>query len=175
MIAYLYRKRPATKNPRVNELAERYINPFSNTFSENMSSVRIRVRIGANEIEIEAPKEDMREVIGYIPEVVERLPHGRERAEKGEATPSVEIPEIRIEKGDSLSTMILKMFSSEWGRKPRRLGEVRKALESYGQIYPKQSVAVSLLRLAKSGKLRRFKEGGEYVYTASPYLSEVAP
>jgi len=140
-----------------------------------MSSVRIRVRMGANEIEIEAPKDDIREVLGYIPEVMDKFSYGQGKVERAEPIPSVEIPEIRIEKGDSLSTMILKMFSSEWGRKPRRLGEVRKALESYGQIYPKQSVAVSLLRLAKSGKLRRFKEGGEYVYTAPPSLSEVAP
>lgn len=34
--------------------------------------------------------------------------------------------------------------------------------------YPKQSVAVALLRLAKTTKIRRFKaEDGEYVYTTS--------
>ena len=46
--------------------------------------------------------------------------------------------------------------------------EVREALQSYGLNYPKQSVAVALLRLAKGSKIRRFKgEGGEYVYTVS--------
>ncbi|MGC9189137.1 MAG: hypothetical protein ACP5GG_00190, partial [Conexivisphaera sp.] len=51
-----------------------------------------------------------------------------------------------------------------WGRRPRRLSEVMDALSSFGLIYPKSSVAVALLRLAKEGEIRRFKEGGEYVY-----------
>jgi hypothetical protein len=46
--------------------------------------------------------------------------------------------------------------------------EVREALQSYGLNYPKQSVAVALLRLAKGSKIRRFKgDAGEYLYTAS--------
>jgi len=45
---------------------------------------------------------------------------------------------------------------------------VREVLQSYGMNYPKQSVAVALLRLAKATKIRRFKaEDGEFVYTAS--------
>jgi hypothetical protein len=64
--------------------------------------------------------------------------------------------------------VISKFFADPWGRSPRKLMEVREALQSYGLNYPKQSVAVALLRLAKSSKIRRFKgEGGEYVYTAS--------
>ncbi len=83
------------------------------------------------------------------------------------ASPS-SAPTVNIEKGDSLSDVISKFFSDSWGRSPRKLMEVREALQSYGLNYPKQSVAVALLRLAKSSKIRRFKgEGGEYVYTAS--------
>jgi hypothetical protein len=78
------------------------------------------------------------------------------------------IPIVTIEKGDSLSEVISKFFSDSWGRSPKKLMEVREALQSYGLNYPKQSVAVALLRLAKGSKIRRFKgEGGEYVYTAS--------
>jgi len=78
------------------------------------------------------------------------------------------VPTVIIEKGDSLSDVISKFFADPWGRSPRKLMEVREALQSYGLNYPKQSVAVALLRLAKSSKIRRFKgEGGEYVYTAS--------
>ncbi|MDG6898845.1 MAG: hypothetical protein JRN24_03800, partial [Nitrososphaerota archaeon] len=55
-----------------------------------------------------------------------------------------------------------------WGRERRKLSDVREALQSYGLNYPKQSVAVALLRLAKTTKIRRFKaEDGEYVYTAN--------
>ena len=84
--------------------------------------------------------------------------------------------------------MIGKFFSGPWGRDRRKLSDVREALQSYGLNYPKQSVAVALLRLAKTTKIRRFKgEDGEFVYTSAStipssaqapgeaMLSEVAP
>ena len=72
---------------------------------------------------------------------------------------------------DSLSDVITKVFLQPWGRQPRKLSQVREVLDSYGLIYPKQSVAVALLRLAQGGKLRRFKgEEGEFVYLASTAL-----
>ena len=75
---------------------------------------------------------------------------------------------IMVEKGDSLGDLVEKLFADPWGRSPRKLSEVREALQSYGLNYPKQSVAVALLRLAKSSKIRRFKgEGGEFVYTST--------
>ncbi len=83
-----------------------------------------------------------------------------------------------LEKGDSLAEVIGKFFSGPWGRERRKLSDVREALQSYGLNYPKQSVAVALLRLAKTTKLRRFKaEDGEFVYTAAapvPAIQRVA-
>jgi hypothetical protein len=85
-----------------------------------------------------------------------------------EGQSSSQQPGITVEKGDSLSDIISKFFSEPWGKSPRKLSEVRETLQSYGLNYPKQSVAVALLRLAKSSRIRRFKSvGGEYVYTAS--------
>ena len=81
---------------------------------------------------------------------------------------SSQYPKIIIEKNDSLSVIILKMFEDEWGKNPRKLNQVKEALEARGLIYPRQSVAVSLLRLAQSGKLRRFKgKNGEFVYVSA--------
>ncbi|MFC1755742.1 hypothetical protein ACFL96_20520, partial [Thermoproteota archaeon] len=89
---------------------------------------------------------------------------------------SMNPPEIHIDRGDSLTEIIVKLFVQLWGSKPRKLGEIREVLQSYGQVYPKQSVAVALLRLAQSGRLRRFKgESGEYVYTASTTLAPESP
>jgi hypothetical protein len=158
---------------------------------EDIRNVKIRVKSGESEAEIEASFSDIREAIELIPQVLEKLPQASlERraaavisstqamtqrvsepasaaAVQVSATPS-SAPTVSIEKGDSLSDVISKFFADPWGRSPRKLMEVREALQSYGLNYPKQSVAVALLRLAKSSKIRRFKgEGGEYVYTAS--------
>jgi hypothetical protein len=147
-------------------------------------NVKLRVRVGAAEIDIESSTSDLQTVVDMVPEVIKKLQANLEPAsatarivkdeDKGahELIParpsSVNLPEISVEKEDSLTDVITKLFQDPWGRHPRKLAEVREALESYGLIYPKQSVAVALLRLAQSGKLRRFKgEEAEFVYTIS--------
>ena len=157
--------------------------------------VRLRVRVGANEIEIEAPLAVIKDALDLIPEMVKRLP--REEPSTAMKPPALVpqpkeqltsylpvsqppsrsvIPEIRVERDDSLADVITKIFRDPWGRQPRKLSQIREVLESYGLIYPKQSVAVALLRLAQSGRLRRFKgEGGEFVYTASTILGAEVP
>jgi len=83
-----------------------------------------------------------------------------------------QMPQVSLEPNAPLSANILKLFSAEWGRKPRRLAEVKEILDNFGLVYPKQTVAVTLLRLAKEGKIRRFKsERGEYVYVSSATIS----
>jgi len=146
--------------------------------------VRIRVKSGQNEAEIEAERANLREAIELIPEIVSRFPAqrldlGREaapepapnapvQAQPSQPTGPVQMPAINVEKGDSLSDIISKCFGDQWGKSPRKLSEVRDVLQSYGLNYPKQSVAVALLRLAKASRIRRFKSGGgEYVYTVS--------
>ena len=141
---------------------------------------KIRVRIGQAEVEVEADPEHLKEAIELVPEVAAKLPNqpGNLQAERSESHleiqggvapqgTSSELPVVTLEKGDSLADVIGKFFSSPWGRERRKLSDVREALQSYGLNYPKQSVAVALLRLAKTTKLRRFKaEDGEYVYTS---------
>ncbi len=147
--------------------------------------IKIRVKVGSSEAEVEADLSHLREAIGLIPDVLSKLP-GQVRTEApssdaslqrpsmgagGTEATGVALPTISIEKGDSLNDLVSKLFSDPWGKSPRKLSEVREALQSYGLNYPKQSVAVALLRLAKSSRIRRFKaEGGEYVYTASTSL-----
>ncbi len=151
------------------------------------ANVRIRVKVGVNEAEIEAPLSSLRQTIELLPEIIQRIPRPTARAETPQTTgppspsetekPTTEslrskIPEIKIERDDSLTNVITKLFSDSWGKRPQKLADVREILESYGMVYSKQSVAVALLRLAQAGKLRRFKdEGGEFIYTASTGLS----
>lgn len=141
---------------------------------------RIRVKVGQAEAEVEADADHLKEAIELVPELASKLPlqvYDVPVIQK-EGLPSTlieqpqsmstESPVVSLEKGDSLADVIGKFFSSPWGREKRKLSDVREALQSYGLNYPKQSVAVALLRLAKATKLRRFKaEDGEYVYLST--------
>ncbi|MGC8568390.1 MAG: hypothetical protein ACP5LW_00065 [Nitrososphaeria archaeon] len=138
---------------------------------------KIRLKIGVNEIEIYGTKEDMQFLgdlalriyneLSNTPEAVAGVSEQQE-SESSVVTPE-QLPNVQLDPNASLPVNILKLFTSEWGTKPRRLSEVKEVLDSFGLVYPKQTVAVSLLRLAKEGEIRRFKnERGEYVYVAVP-------
>ena len=140
---------------------------------------KIRVKVGSAEAEVEADPDRLKEAIELVPELASKLPRqGRDgggqreeeapqRLEPPSGSSQSEVPAVALEKGDSLADVIGKFFSGPWGRQKRKLSDVRGALQSYGLNYPKQSVAVALLRLAKTTKLRRFKaEDGEFVYTS---------
>lgn len=151
------------------------------------NNVKIKVKFGVNEVEIESPLESIRDAIDVIPNIIRNIGSSVKTTEQPtietseqinglEAKAPQNVPEIKIEKGDSLSDMTVKMFKDGWGKQSRRLADVRQVLDSYGLSYPKQSVAVTLMRLAQSGKLRRFKgSDGEFVYTATTSLLSNGP
>jgi hypothetical protein len=149
---------------------------------------RIRVKLGAAEAEVEAEPERLKEAIDMIPEVAAKLQGAAgqpalaprsappARAEQPPGDAPAQMPVISVEKGDSLADVIGKFFADPWGRERRKLSDVREALQSYGMNYPKQSVAVALLRLAKATRIRRFKaEDGEYVYTSAAMSMPQSP
>ncbi len=149
---------------------------------------KIRVKLGQAEAEVEADPDHLREAIDLVPELASKLPGMRAseaEAKSRLADPTSEskelgvlsqLPLVTIEKGDSLADVIGRFFMDPWGRERRKLSDVRGALQSYGLNYPKQSVAVALLRLAKTTKIRRFKaDDGEYVYTSSAMAQGLPP
>ncbi|MEM2760519.1 MAG: hypothetical protein QXU32_11620 [Nitrososphaerales archaeon] len=146
------------------------------------NNVKIKVKFGVNEVEIESPLDSIRDAVDAIPSIIRNLGSSVRASENvtkelnehtniTETKAPIDLPDIKIEKGDSLSDMVTKMFKDSWGKQSRRLSDVRQVLDTCGLSYPKQSVAVTLMRLAQNGKLRRFKgSDGEFVYTAASAL-----
>jgi hypothetical protein len=149
---------------------------------------KIRVKLGVAEAEVEADLEHLKEAIELVPDLLAKIPPTDGQRSVPLAAAQVrfdavhsnhvglsQLPAVTLEKTDSLADVIGKFFADSWGRERRKLSDVREALQSYGLNYPKQSVAVALLRLAKATKIRRFKaEDGEFVYTVLSPVS-VAP
>lgn len=153
-------------------------------------NVKIRVRVGVNEVEVEAPISTLEKALSFIPSIVQQLPPSSEQirhntvgnAESSREEPlqsdgfsETEFPVIRVERDDALTDVIVKIFKEEWGQRPRRPKEVCDTLDSIGETYPKKQVGVALLRLARSGELRRIKSdkgrSREYVYIRSNSLA----
>lgn len=142
--------------------------------------MRLKIKIGSSEIEFEGDLNEISSILDIIPKIIDAtkgfsqyvppapIPQPTQRAEMVEQEPaSEELPTIQISKDDSIADIIMKIMNSPWGRKPRRLEDIKKSLETLGFPLTRSTVAVTLLRLTQSGKLRRFKDDkGEFCYSA---------
>jgi len=86
--------------------------------------------------------------------------------EEIEEAPTEEIPVIR----PSRSTMenIMALFEQDWGKKPRSVAEVMKALEVNAVPDHPAAVSTYLRRLVKRGFLRRIKKDNLWHYYKLP-------
>jgi hypothetical protein len=96
------------------------------------------------------------------PNVQEDLP----TEEEIETVPADDVPIIKV----SRSTMdnVTALFASEWGRKPRTLAEIMKALEVNTVPDKASTINTYLRRLVQRGNVRRFKKEGLYNYLGLP-------
>src|SRR2546430_12243553 len=95
--------------------------------------VKIRVKAGNSEAEIEAELSHIREAIELIPEVLKQLPaDGGARASREAPQAylppreSGEVPVVTLEKGDSLAQVVGKFIAGEWGTHSRTLSHDRE-------------------------------------------------
>ncbi len=69
-----------------------------------------------------------------------------------------------IVEGKSLKNKITSLLDSEWGKSPRNLNEIKKALELGGYHYPSTTISPVLIYLTRKGVLRRLHEGKTLSY-----------
>ena len=81
-------------------------------------------------------------------------------------TPTADIPAIKPTKRtmENLETL----FSTPWGKTPRPIAEVMKALEVNAAPDQWSSVAVYMTRLVQKGVLRRIEKDGKWAYFKIP-------
>jgi len=145
--------------------------------------MRLRIKVSGFEVEFEGTLEEMIPAIDSIPKIMEVTQEATRAHPKmasseltggvgpsfGEGPVAQEIdagpPPIQVSKEDSIADIVVKVMNSPWGKKPRKLDEIRRMLEMLGFPLTRSTAAVTLLRLTKAGKIRRFKdESGEYLY-----------
>ncbi|MCS7135767.1 MAG: hypothetical protein RMJ14_03325 [Nitrososphaerota archaeon] len=73
-----------------------------------------------------------------------------------------DVPIIKPSK--STTENIVNIFQTPWGRQPRTLAEVIKALETNAVPDTPEKVSVYLARLVKKGFLRRIEKDGKWAY-----------
>lgn len=122
--------------------------------------IKIRVKLGVNELEIEGNIGDVRNILNdLLPIIKEEQSQLIETKPKGEEMESsIVLPAIKVSEKEPVSEILMKLFNTSWARTPRTLSEVIDALKNIGLYYQKSTIAVNLKRLVQRGKLRRIKD-----------------
>jgi len=76
--------------------------------------MKVRVRLGEREVEVEGSKEEVSEFFSNIPDIFSKLSDLKGNAAVIQSRPQ-QLPELTFGKGESLPLAILKLFSSGGG------------------------------------------------------------
>ena len=96
--------------------------------------------------------------------VVERLRSGAKVESKAQSR-KPQNPKNRGVGGIPDLVEILK--GEDFFKEPKGLGEIRKKLADMGHHYPLTTLSGAMQTQAKNRSLRRFKDGGKYVYVSA--------
>ncbi len=128
-------------------------------------SFRLRVRIGDMEVEIGGVKEEVISTLDDLNGIVEKVSDAF-RAENRTPVKKVKQPKAqsqavmfpRIPRTSKCSEAVQALLSTEWGKTPRTISELREAMEANAVFFPKTTLSGVLVWLVKKGKIRRWKD-----------------
>lgn len=134
----------------------------------------LRIRIGTLELELGGDKEEVLSAFEDIDSIVEKVSEIFDIEDYSDfvLTNSSEEKYPTIEKVSQCSNAIEAILSTEWGKTPRSISELRKAMESNEIHYPKTTVSGVLFWMIKKSRLRRWKEKRGYLYVLNERRTE---
>ncbi len=122
---------------------------------EKEQPIRVKMRVGNIEFEIEGTIDQCNEAVGkFLSTVTDKLKETQLIAEQ-------EAPPARAE---TCKTIIQKLWQEEWFAEPRGLGEVHSEMARSGYHYDRTAVAHALVDLVKDGVLTREGRPRRYRY-----------
>jgi hypothetical protein len=64
----------------------------------------------------------------------------------------------KITRTNQCGEAVISLLSTDWGKTPRTIGELREAMEANAIFFPKTTLSGVLVWLVKKGELRRWKD-----------------
>jgi len=134
----------------------------------------MRIRRGQNEIEISGSKEEVMMTLHDLPSLVSAFDEafselGKEKLKetsiKQGVLNEVALPNVAVSPDTSCPDAIIKILSTDWGRKtPRKMREILEAMKVNAIHYPIGTVKGRLTDMTKRGVLRRVRVNRAYGY-----------
>ncbi len=136
-------------------------------------SFRLKVRIGDMEVELGGEREEVLETLEDLDLIIDKVSkafnaetHMTKRPQKKGKEESQVKKLPTINRTSQCSEAVESMLTTEWGKTPRRIGELREAMEANAIFFPKTTLSGVLVWMVKKGTLRRWKDkkrGYQYV------------
>ncbi len=134
----------------------------------------MRIRRGQNEIEISGSKEEVMMTLRDLPSLVSAFNEafselGKEKLKetsiKQGSLNEVALPNVAVSPDTSCPDAIIKILSTDWGRKtPRKMRDILEAMKVNAIHYPIGTIKGRLTDMTKKGVLRRVRVNRAYGY-----------
>ena len=134
---------------------------------------RLKVRIGDMEVELGGEREEVLETLEDLDLIIDKVSkafnaetHTTKRPQKKGKEESQVKKLPTINRTSQCSEAVESLLTAEWGKTPRRIGELREAMEANAIFFPKTTLSGVLVWMVKKGTLRRWKDkkrGYQYV------------
>ncbi len=125
------------------------------TQQEEEQPIRVKMKVGSIEFEIEGTIDQCNEAIGkFLSTVTDKL----------KETPLIIEREAPPARAETCKAIIQKLWQEDWFAEPRGLGEVHSEMARLGYHYDRTAVAHALVDLVKDGILTREGRPRRYRY-----------
>jgi hypothetical protein len=136
----------------------------------------LKIKIGEMEVELDGKKQEVLSTLDDLKEIVDKVTiafNSDPRAEVKlmEKTRPLNYPKIPLT--NQCGEAVVSLLSTDWGKIPRAIGDLREAMEANAVFFPNTTLSGVLLWLVKKGQLRRWKDRKRgYLYVANTSESE---
>ena len=118
----------------------------------------MEVELGGEKSEVLSTLNELRDIIGKVNSAfnnqVETKTLNLERPK--EELKVLDYP--KITRTNQCGEAVISLLSTDWGKTPRTIGELREAMEANAIFFPKTTLSGVLVWLVKKGELRRWKD-----------------
>ena len=121
----------------------------------------LKVKIEEMEVELDGKKQEILSTLDDLKEIVDKVTiafnsdprPGARLMKKAEAPNYPKIPRT-----NKCSEAVVSLLSTDWGKIPRAIGELRDAMDANAVFFPNTTLSGILVWLVKKDKLRRWKD-----------------
>lgn len=125
----------------------------------------LRVRIGEMEVELGGEKAEVLSTLDDLDDIVGKISAALYAEQKPEllkgnvlSEESTTLKYPKIDQTTQCGEAVVSLLSTDWGKTPRPISELREAMEANAIFFPKTTLSGVLIWLVKKGRIRRWKD-----------------